>query len=389
MDGESLRVAYLKTQNMPVDQFVEYVRDREVYIYGVGDFYQRLSTKVVYQCIHKSVAGYIDNGQKGEKITVSGVEYRIQGIEFLRTVRKGIVLLCGTTYLEEMYQQLVSQRFSDEIECFIMPLVWAVSDGRDDPEVIKCISLEDNSTAMREKRTKEKIDKKIHCCWFSGEKKPEKYQRCIDTWKRICPDYEIIEWNASNYDCEKNLFMKQAYRNRKWAFVSDYARLDVVYSYGGIYLDMDVELLKDFKPLLGYDAFFNYGVRHMIELGSGFGSVKGNPFIGRLIGTYENEEFVDRYGKPQADKFVQPRWLNDCFEREGFWMNGDMQLANNMLLLPRRFYTPKDDFLLLNWLQCRDTRGIHHFNSEWRSDEYLNGRTEITAWIAAKCLGNV
>lgn len=369
------------THNASVDKFIEYIKDKDVYIYGVGDFYRRLSQKVIFQYIHKKVAGYIDNGRKGETINSLGQEHAIHGVEFLRSVERGVVLLCGTTYLDEMYKQLTSQNLPDEIECFIMPLVWLVSDGKDDPEIVIRLNWENCSQPI----IQNKIEKKIHCCWFSGEKKPEKYQKCIDTWKCVCPDYEIIEWNADTYDCGKNLFVKQAYEKKKWAFVSDYARLDVLYHYGGIYLDMDVELLKDFAPLLQFDAFFNFGMRHMIELGSGFGSVKNNPFIGSLLKLYENIEFLDQNGIPQIEKYVQPAWINDGFSKAGFKLNGDMQLVNNMLLLPRRFYTPKDDFFLFNYLQCDETRGIHHFNSEWRPDEYLKWRKEVSRWAAIAC----
>lgn len=369
----------MKIRNMPLDRFLGYIQDRDVYIYGVGDFYRRLSQKVMYPNIHKSVVGYIDNGRKGEAITISGKEYRVHGVEFLRSVSRGIVLLCGTTYLDEMYGKLVAQGLSDEMECFIMPLVWAVSDGRDAPEIRKRLYMDNGVHPGMD----DKIEKKIHCFWFSGEKKPEKYRKCIDTWKQVCSDYEIIEWNAGSYDCEKNVFLKQAYEKKKWAFVSDYARLDVIYHYGGIYLDMDVELIKDFAPLLKFDAFFNYGARHLIELGSGFGSVRHNPFIGSLLKLYEDVAFLDRNGQSQETKYVQPVWINDRFLTEGFWMNGDMQLINNMLLLPRRFYTPKDDFFLWNCLQCEETRGIHHFNSEWQSDEYQKQRIEAAAWAGS------
>lgn len=367
----------MKTWNTSIDKFLEYIKDKEIYIYGVGDFYQRLTRRVIYSHIHKSVAGYIDNGRKGEKITVSGQEYHIYGVEFLKSIRRGIVLLCGTTYLDEMYRQLMSQCLPDEIECFIMPLIWAVSDGKDDPEITACLSMKDDSHSEIEN----KIEKKIHCCWFGGKKKPAKYQKCIDTWKRVCPDYEIIEWNDDTYDCGKNIFVKQAYEKKKWAFVSDYARIDVIYHYGGIYLDVDVELLKDFEPLRQFDSFFNYGVRHMVELGSGFGSVKQNPFIGTLLKLYEGVEFLDKNGQSQETKYVQPVWINDSFLRKGFWLNGDMQLVDNMLLLPRRFYTPKEDFFLCNYLQCDDTRGIHHFNSEWQPNEYHKLRQEAAAWL--------
>ncbi|MDE6052457.1 MAG: hypothetical protein K2G55_01565 [Lachnospiraceae bacterium] len=366
------------THNASVDNFIEYIKDKDIYIYGVGDFYRRLSRKVIYRDIHKRVVGYIDNGKKGEMLHISGQEYSIHGVDFLKSVKSGIVLLCGTTYLDEMYRQLISQDLSDEIECFIMPLIWLVSDGKDDPEIASCLNRQSHSQPIIHNR----IEKKIHCFWFSGEKKPEKYQKCIDTWKCVCPDYEIIEWNAGSYDYGKNLFVKQAYEKKKWAFVSDYARLDVIYHYGGIYLDMDVELIKDFSPFLKFDAFFNYGVRHLIELGSGFGSVKHNSFIGSLLKSYEDVAFLDKDGKSQTEKFVQPVWLNQRFCEEGFWMNGDMQLLNNMLLLPRRFYTPKDDLFLCNYLQCEETRGIHHFNSEWKPQEYLEHRQKNSSWIA-------
>ena len=88
------------------------------------------------------------------------------------------------------------------------------------------------------------IPKKIHYFWIGGNPKPESVLYCIDSWKKYCPDYEIIEWNESNYDFTKNEYMRQAYEAKKWAFVTDYARLDVIYKYGGIYLDTDVELIK-------------------------------------------------------------------------------------------------------------------------------------------------
>ena len=88
------------------------------------------------------------------------------------------------------------------------------------------------------------IPKIIHYCWFGGKEKPKDVLDCIASWKKYCPDYKIIEWNETNYDVHKNQYMSDAYKERKWAFVSDYARIDVVYTYGGIYLDTDVEVIK-------------------------------------------------------------------------------------------------------------------------------------------------
>ena len=90
------------------------------------------------------------------------------------------------------------------------------------------------------------IPKIIHYCWVGGKPKPQSVLYCIESWKRCCPDYEIREWNESNYDFTKNEYMRQAYEAKKWGFVPDYARLDIVYEYGGIYLDTDVEMLRSF-----------------------------------------------------------------------------------------------------------------------------------------------
>ena len=88
------------------------------------------------------------------------------------------------------------------------------------------------------------IPKIIHYCWVGGKPKPQSVLYCIESWKRCCPDYEIREWNESNYDFTKNEYMRQAYEAKKWGFVPDYARLDIIYEYGGIYLDTDVEMLR-------------------------------------------------------------------------------------------------------------------------------------------------
>ena len=101
------------------------------------------------------------------------------------------------------------------------------------------------------------IPKVIHYCWFGGNPLPDEAKRCIDSWKKYCPDYKIIEWNESNYDVNSNEYMKAAYNEKKWAFVSDYARVDVVYRYGGIYMDTDVELIKPLDKFL-YQSPYQY-----------------------------------------------------------------------------------------------------------------------------------
>lgn len=363
----------MRTANASIENFIRYINAKDVYIYGIGDIYQKFSGKEVYKAIHKRVVGYIDNGKAGQEIEIFGQKHRVHGLDCLRTVSGGVILLCGTRYMEEMYAMLCGQNLPDTFVCFLLPLIWTVTDGKDDKAVRKLIEQDTDEG-------NEKIEKIIHCFWFSGEEKPKTYQDCIDSWKRVCPDYEIIEWDSESYDCKKNIFVKQAFEKKKWAFVSDYARLDVIYNFGGIYLDMDVELLKDFAPFLKFKAFFNFGARHEIDLGSGFGSIKKNPLIGSLLQMYEDKELLDRDGEPMVDKFVQPLLLEKKFPQWGLRMDGSMQLVDDMLLLPRRFYTPIDDFFLQNFIQCEETRGIHRYNAGWWSRSNHEQRKQNLFW---------
>lgn len=94
------------------------------------------------------------------------------------------------------------------------------------------------------------IPKKIHYCWFGGKPKPAVVLKCIESWRRVMPEYEIIEWSEENFDVNSHPYTKEAYKNKKWAFVSDYVRLKILEQFGGIYFDTDMYLLKNISPLL-------------------------------------------------------------------------------------------------------------------------------------------
>ena len=127
------------------------------------------------------------------------------------------------------------------------------------------------------------IPKVIHYCWFGGNHKSELINKCIESWKKYCPGYEIIEWNESNFDINICEYTKQAYDAKKYAFVSDVARLYIIYNYGGIYLDTDIELIRDFGDLLNYDAWFNWETERFIATSLGFCAQKGNEIVKFLL----------------------------------------------------------------------------------------------------------
>ena len=117
------------------------------------------------------------------------------------------------------------------------------------------------------------IPKTIHYCWFGRGPKPKLAQKCIASWKKYCPDYEIIEWNEDNFDVNMNGYTRMCIAEKKYAFLSDYARLVVVAEHGGIYFDTDVELIRSPDELLTHSAFWGFETPEFVASGLGFGSI--------------------------------------------------------------------------------------------------------------------
>ena len=136
------------------------------------------------------------------------------------------------------------------------------------------------------------IPKVLHYCWFGGAPKPKNIQNCIRSWKKYCPDYEIIEWNEQNFDVSQSLYTRQAYDARRWAFVADYARLKILYEQGSIYMDTDVELLRPLDDLLAYPAFFGFQHNNEVATGLGFGAEARSPVVKALLDDYDGLPFL-------------------------------------------------------------------------------------------------
>lgn len=138
---------------------------------------------------------------------------------------------------------------------------------------------------------REKIPKVIHYCWFGRGEKSDVIKNCMRSWKEKCPDYEIIEWNEDNFDVNYNQFTKDAYAAKKYAFVSDVARLWIIYNYGGTYLDTDVELKVSLDALCEYPTWLAADTSIHVNTGLGFGSVKENEIIKQILDDYDNRTY--------------------------------------------------------------------------------------------------
>lgn len=208
------------------------------------------------------------------------------------------------------------------------------------------------------------IPKKIHYCWFGNGQKSKLAQKCINSWKKHCPDYEIIEWSEKNIDVCGNLFAKQAYDARKWGFVPDYWRLWIIYNYGGIYLDTDVELVKSPDSLLPNPGYAGYEDDEHINLGLGFGAEKGNPIIAALMKQYEGVSFINADGT--LNLTPSPLLNTEVFrERLSLGVDtGEIQSFPDFTILPREYLCPMNhDTGKIT--RTKNTHSIHHFEGTW------------------------
>ena len=208
------------------------------------------------------------------------------------------------------------------------------------------------------------IPKTIHYCWFGHNAKPELFQRCIASWKKHCPDYEIIEWNEDNFDLSQNNYVQEAYEAKKWAFVTDYARLWVIYNYGGIYLDTDVELLRSPDKLLDDTGFMGFDEKGIVASGLGFGAQKGNKIIAELLRDYEDVPFLLPDGSfdltpcPDRNTATLERLCMDMDPAGGRFMD--------MTFYPREYFCPMDYYTGKKTI-TKTTYSIHHYCASWTS----------------------
>lgn len=220
------------------------------------------------------------------------------------------------------------------------------------------------------------IPKTIHYCWFGNGEIPERFRQYIDNWKKICPDYEIIEWNESNYDINKNRYMRQAYERKRWGFVPDYARLDIIYNCGGIYLDTDVEIIKPLDELLELSGFIGQeSCSKYINLGNGFAAEKGNEIIKLMLDSYEDRDFVLDNG--QLDTLPSPAINTKPLYDIGFkWSDKIQELQFNnskITVFPCEYFCPIDYDTGENHTS-ENTYMIHHYAGTWQTPESLEIR---------------
>ena len=216
------------------------------------------------------------------------------------------------------------------------------------------------------------IPKVIHYCWFGGNEFSQLEKDCIASWRKFCPDYEIIEWNESNVDLSKCKFAQDAYEDKKWAFVSDYVRTLVVYEHGGIYLDTDVKLIKSLDPLLECTAFGGFEDEWTVNTGVGFGAEKNDPIVKEFMDYYNNTTYYDENG--EASPVLAPTVSTEVLVSHGLQLyNNVIQKVGTFTIFPIDYFAPLN--IRINKLKVTDnTYSIHLYSASWYTEEQRKQR---------------
>ncbi len=229
-------------------------------------------------------------------------------------------------------------------------------------ESIPYARLNCNFTANKVHKEKHAmIPKIIHYCWFGGKELPPLAQKCIASWKKYCPDYEIIRWDESNFDLDQTPYTRWCYDNGKWAFLSDYVRLAVVAEHGGVYFDTDVELIKNPDQLLQYEAFYGFENHKNVATGLGFGAQAQHPTLEAM-----KQQYLDLTPDETGAFPLQacPALNTAALLPLGLKRNGERQNVLGAEILPVEFLNPYNDNTGL-LQKSKNTLSIHWYSKSW------------------------
>ncbi len=213
------------------------------------------------------------------------------------------------------------------------------------------------------------IPKVIHYCWFGKNQKPKLAKKYINSWKRYCPDYLIVEWNEDNFDVSQNRYCYEAYKSGKWAFVTDYARLKILYENGGFYFDTDVELKRSIDFLLKEHCFM--GIEKSIKCvkvntGLGFGAEPKDVLVKELLDSYSSEKFINSDGSLNLMTCTVRN--TEILKKHGYIEVDKFQKILSASIYPSEYFSPMEMESGL-FYKTKNTVSIHHYSLSWTAED--------------------
>jgi mannosyltransferase OCH1-like enzyme len=208
------------------------------------------------------------------------------------------------------------------------------------------------------------IPKIIHYCWFGGKPLSTLGKKCLASWEKYLPDYQIMRWDESNFDVNVIPYTDQAYQVKKYAFVSDYLRCKVLYDHGGIYMDMDVEVLRNLDAFLDNEVFSCFEDFNFVNPGSILGSVKGNLFMKDMMEIYQKLYFINLDNSLNLK--TSPQILTELLIKSGLEKKDVYQRVSGVAIYPKEYFCPKS-WVTKEMTITPNTHTIHHFEGSWIS----------------------
>lgn len=218
------------------------------------------------------------------------------------------------------------------------------------------------------------IPKKIHYCWFGGKPLPKSAVKCINSWRKFFPDYEIKEWNEENFDVNMMPFTQEAYAAKKYAFVSDVARFWILYQEGGVYFDTDVEVVASMEDIIDKGPFMGVETMDVYEKGwpavapgLGLGVNAGHEFYGEILRHYQESHFCDNDGNQLPGTVVMHN--TQMLKMKGLRPTDELQQVMDIWIYPQDYFCPFNDATgILN--KTSNTRAIHWYSKTWVGKPY-------------------
>lgn len=208
------------------------------------------------------------------------------------------------------------------------------------------------------------IPKIIHYCWFGGKDLPANVKKCIASWKKYCPDFEIKQWDESNFDLNSCKYVQEAASKKKWAFVSDYARFWILYNYGGLYLDTDVEIIKPLYPILNKGPYMGCEEVGMVNPGLGMAAIPRMNLLEEILQYYSSQHFLNEDGTENEETVVTK--VTRLLVRYGFEKKNSIQKVKGMVIYPPKYFCPIN-YKTGEEKVTSNTYSIHHYDASWHT----------------------
>lgn len=350
-------------KNASYQQFADRIikQKRKIIVYGAGMIGQIVAPSFLSEYKLEDYLLYyvdMDSRKHGMRIDVASKSAVVNPVEHMTADQNDYVILLTNSYFHSSLKFLEEYDALKDREVYILPVMQSTCEGVDGGAPVKT-----SKEAI--------IPKKIHYCWFSGNPMPAKLESCIDSWKKYCPDYEIIRWDESNYDINQHTYTRQAYQNKKWGFIPDIARLQILYEHGGIYMDTDVELIRSLDDMLYQEAFCGVERWGDVYFGGCSGAVKGHETIRQILEYRVNDPFVNEDGSLNLTTcgYYETKPLIE----KGMKVNNTIQIIEGLTVYSSDFFCPYN-YMSGEISITENTFSIHHFNGGWLDEEAVYNR---------------